>query len=357
MGSPTSEPRAHHQAAQAYLQNFANKKRQVTVYDHNEKKTIPLISIKNVAVVKDFYTILDEDGRRDVTFETKVLARVDNDLPKLLAKLLAPDPTLTTNERVFLDIIMTLQFLRTREGRRFLEDTADFNLRLRLDAQFSGVPENEIDIRIEELYPHLSDTDRALIKRQVRSLDQPLEFSTLDWLSAIADNTKVLSNELTVRHWLILDSDKESFLTSDTPVVLLGSGTLDLRTADVIAWPISPTRIVLRPTQREGDRRKVVVEKATPEQVRELNQEVANRARQQIVWHPDTDPISSITLPEGEPQVRVGSRSAGPDERPFDVWRAERARAQEIMAPHLKRHALHEEAMKAQLERMRRRQR
>jgi hypothetical protein len=263
MGSPTSEPRAHHQAAQAYLQNFANKKRQVTVYDHNEKKTIPLISIKNVAVVKDFYTILDEDGRRDVTFETKVLARVDNDLPKLLAKLLAPDPTLTTNERVFLDIIMTLQFLRTREGRRFLEDTADFNLRLRLDAQFSGVPENEIDIRIEELYPHLSDTDRALIKRQVRSLDQPLEFSTLDWLSAIADNTKVLSNELTVRHWLILDSDKESFLTSDTPVVLLGSGTLDLRTADVIAWPISPTRIVLRPTQREGDRRKVVVEKAT----------------------------------------------------------------------------------------------
>jgi hypothetical protein len=329
----------------------------VTVYDRIEKTTIPLVGIRNVAVARDFYTTIDDDGRRDFTFETKVLARVDNALPKLLAKLLAPHPTLTTNERVHLDIMMTLQFLRTREGRRFLEDTADFNFRLRLDAQFSGVPEDEIDILVEELYAHVGDTDRALIKRQVRSPDQRLEFSTLEWLSAIADNTKVLSNELTVRHWLILESDKEAFLTSDTPVVLLGSGTLDLRTADVIAWPISPQRIVLRPTQREGNRRKVLIEKATPEQVRELNQEVANRARQQIIWHPDTDPISSITPPEGEPQVRVGSRSAGPDERPFDVWRAERARAQEVMAPHLKRHALHEEAMKAQLERMRRRQR
>jgi hypothetical protein len=114
---PTSrEPRAHHQAAQAYLQSFANKKRQVSVYDRIEKKTIPLIGIRNVAVAKDFYTIIDDDGRRDFTFETKVLARVDNDLPKLLAKLLAPHPTLTTDERVNLDIIMTLQFLRTREG-------------------------------------------------------------------------------------------------------------------------------------------------------------------------------------------------------------------------------------------------
>jgi hypothetical protein len=324
---PTSrESRAHHQAAQAYLQSFANKKRQVSVYDRIEKKTIPLIGIRNVAVAKDFYTIIDEDGRRDFTFETNVLARPDNDLPGLLAKLLAPHPTLTTHERVNLDIIMTLQFLRTREGRRFLEDNADFNLRLSLDAQFSGVPENKIDILVEELYSHVGDTDRALIKRQVRSPDQPLEFSTLEWLSAIVDNLKDLSHELTVRHWLILDSDKEAFLTSDTPVVLLGSAPLDLRTADVIAWPLSPKRIVLKPIQREGDRRKVVVEKATPEQVRELNQELANRARQQIVWHPDTDPISSITLPEGEPQVRIGSRSAGPDERSFDVWRAERAR-------------------------------
>jgi hypothetical protein len=162
---------------------------------------------------------------------------------------------------------------------------------------------------------------------------------------------------LTVRHWLILESDNEAFLTSDTPVALLGSEPLGLRTADVIAWPISPQRIVLRPIQGEGDRRKVVIEKATREQVRELNQELANRARQQIVWHPDTDPISSITPPEGEPQVRIGSRSAGPHERSFDVWRAERARAQEVMAPHLKRRELYETAMKAQLERMRRRQR
>jgi hypothetical protein len=118
MGSTLSEPRAHHQAAQAYLQNFANKKRQVTVYDRIEKKTIPLVGIRNVAVAKDFYTTID-DGRRDLTFETKVLGRFDNDLPKLLAKLLAPHPTLTTDERVKLDVIMTLQFLRTREGRRF----------------------------------------------------------------------------------------------------------------------------------------------------------------------------------------------------------------------------------------------
>jgi hypothetical protein len=357
MRPTSSEPRAHHQAAQAYLQNFANKKRQVTVYDRKEKKTIPLIGIRNVAVAKDFYTTTDDDRRRDFRFETQFLARFDNLLPKLLAKLLATHPTLTTDERVKLDVIMTLQFLRTREGRRFLEDGSDFNLRLRLDAQFSGVPENKIDILVEELYAHLGDTDRALIKRLVQSPDQPLEFSTFEWLSAIVHNLMDVSNELTVRHWLILDSDKEAFLTSDTPVVLLGSEPLGLRTAAVIAWPISPNRIVLRPIQREGNRRKVVVEKATPEQVREINQELANRARQQIVWHPDTDPISSITLPVGEPQVRIGSRSAGPDERSFDVWRAERARAQEVMAPHLKRRALYEEAMKAQLERMRRLQR
>src|SRR3954464_3482798 len=113
MASTSREPRAHHQAAQAYLRSFANKKDQVTVYDRIAKKIIPLVGIKNVAVARDFYTITDDDGRRDVTFETKVLSRFDNELPALLAKLLAPLPTLTTDERVKLDRIMMLQFLRT----------------------------------------------------------------------------------------------------------------------------------------------------------------------------------------------------------------------------------------------------
>src|SRR4051794_35686024 len=100
MGSKSSEPRSHHQAAQAYLRSFANKKEQVTVYDRIEKKIIPLVGIRNVAVAKDFYTIIADDGGRDVTFETEILSRFDNDLPKLLAKLLTPHPTLTTAERV-----------------------------------------------------------------------------------------------------------------------------------------------------------------------------------------------------------------------------------------------------------------
>ena len=111
-----SNPRNQHQASQAYLRNFANTREQVSLYDRLDKKTIPLVGIRNVAAKGDFYTVKDGTGGDEFTFETKISAKVDDTHRTLMPKLLDPRPALTDSDRQDFDYIMALQFLRTREG-------------------------------------------------------------------------------------------------------------------------------------------------------------------------------------------------------------------------------------------------
>lgn len=341
-----SRPRNQHQVPRSYLRNFADPLDRVRVYDRIDKVVIPdPVGIRNVASKSNFYSITNGPDDHDDTFETGVLRRVDGDLNAFLPQLLAPQPVFSTSDRVKLDMIMILQFLRTLEGKRFLENTIDFNFRMLIEMYLTGASGAEVEHFIQEHFPGASEPDKVLIRRIASDRTQPLELNQAEWLLAMMNNMDALTNDVVTRPWLLFDSDEAAFLTSDTPVVLIGREPLNLVTADVIAWPISPGRIVLRPNLGSRRRREFQVGHATPDQVRALNQHIADRARRQIIWQPGTDPLAGLVLPEGPPMVRVGTAKAGPDDHVFDVWLDERQRAVDTMAPFIKRRDIRKAAL------------
>lgn len=300
---------------------FANPAGEVVVYDRVTEET-RLLHVKVVAVESELYTVEDIDGNPSDAFEIGPLGRIDGRVASLLPKLLEPEPALTTRERVDIDGYLAVQNARTPAFRDFLADAHDLTMRAEIELNLGpGASEEETERFIDVRFPGATERGRAEIRRIAADPTQRAELPTIDWLDSIAETLPGMLDIMVPRPWVFVTPEQGAFLTSDTPVVMIGPLPRGLQSARTIFWPFSPFRALWRTLPGTHDRRKPRFATVPPEQLAELNQLAANQARRQVIWHPDTDSHDAITLPTGPYLRSVNGLPVGPGESSYDKIR------------------------------------
>jgi hypothetical protein len=103
--------RRHHYLPQMYLRGFANDTEQVWVFDRQDDKYVHQHVI-NTAVEKDFYTILDPNGRKTDRVEQMRAKEVEGPMKRIIERLDDRDLGWEEEERAILALFVAL--LRTR---------------------------------------------------------------------------------------------------------------------------------------------------------------------------------------------------------------------------------------------------
>lgn len=307
---------------QTYLRRFADDSEQVMVYDRMTGKTWKT-HIRNAAVENDLYTVYDVDGNPSDVYETTWIQWFDEGVADVIARLLDPNTPLTDADQKFLCMFLAFQHMRSPYMRQTIGNITDLMVRSGLAANVEGKSPEEIDRFIDERLAGWPEEERERLRRIGHDLGIPLEIETEAWIRASLRRIPDIAESLETRAWALVEVQDASFLTADIPLALAGPHALRIESAPSIAWPVSPSRVLLLgpPGSYNGRSFKRITVK--PDFAPEVNQQIAIAAARHVIWHPRTDPVTAITLPTGPHTNAVGDITVGTGERFFDVIRRE----------------------------------
>lgn len=295
-----SGPKRQHFLPRFYLEGFC-RNGLVAVFDR-EKNEIRLQQPVNTAVIGHFYTLEDAGGRSRFELEA-LLAEYEGKAKPAIGKLVAGGE-LDADERTDLAIFIAFAAMRTPDmvnsvqsmNGNFIAETAKVlfeNIdqvfeRLRADKRDEGVPDEELRKQAEWM------VDMAQNDKFVVETDQK-------WAVQMATRMALgAAPYLAGRHWRVVhrDSEKQSFITTDSPVFL---GTVTPRPTSIygvgfgspdafISFPLDQSCVF----QMYGDTGHLEHTEAGPDYVRRANLALGERCQRFVVGR-DEDLVKSLT--------------------------------------------------------------
>ena len=88
-----NEPKRHHYVTRAYMRRFSNDEHVYVLFkkdDNNCTITQKPTSIENICVETDFYTVFEEDEKKNSSVE-RLLARFEDETPNTVFSYIQPD--------------------------------------------------------------------------------------------------------------------------------------------------------------------------------------------------------------------------------------------------------------------------
>ncbi|HEV7240973.1 MAG TPA: DUF4238 domain-containing protein [Thermoanaerobaculia bacterium] len=209
----------HHHLPRSYQLRFATRGR-VHVFDR-VTRSFRADTPRNVGAVRDDYTIVHSDGRRDSRVETEFLSRLDDRGARLLEKLSHRVPIYLDEKE---DFCWYLSFFLVRgpRFRRMLDElgTAMWKAFARVELGTA----DDIRRMIMEC-PDFSDTDRAaadpeLLLEMIQREEYQLALNREYAVKLMMEHGSELRELFLKSDWVIAHAnDGAEFITSDHPIV------------------------------------------------------------------------------------------------------------------------------------------
>ncbi|PJZ51546.1 DUF4238 domain-containing protein [Leptospira adleri] len=238
------QPKRHHWVPQFYLEYFSlpetigTKTPEIWCFQKGNTDQIEFTTgIHNVAVKKDLYSILSEEGK-DTKLESE-FSDIEGLMSQIWKTLAYGNSDFSKSSSYKKGFSLFLALMLTRHPNRLLEwDSIHKNIiNLVADAHKTS-SEDKLEIRNIEYEFDIKDYD--LFKNQDQ---KDLKNS---YLTQIKSHTMDLTQELLKKRWSILISEAPLFVTSDNPVLIINDRNIGINRPDTqIIFPISPARAFL----------------------------------------------------------------------------------------------------------------
>lgn len=221
MPRKTNQPRQQHYVPRFYLEGFCDpvlweRDRKHVLWVYEKSKSVRRSTPQNEATIRDFYTLTNTGGERDLRFEGW-LAGVEENTARIIRNLTDP---LGEEDRGWLALFVGTMFTRTPLGReildtrvgpaadRFIVEAAQDPHKFRKLISDLRPPEDMEWVDVEEFR-------RAILDGRLDVLCQTIEHS----LDSVVYVGAVCGEELLKMDWqLVFAHEEELFLTSDSPV-------------------------------------------------------------------------------------------------------------------------------------------
>lgn len=309
MGRPTHQ----HFVPRFYLKRFATADGRIGLLDLCTGSR-RVVSVRDVAVAKDLYTVLDPSGSPSGDIE-RLLTEVEGKVAPLLAGMCRGALPAANFERFHLALFLALQMVRTPEFRTYVEELGDVLTKSRLaslsDAELAGLLRRQ---RGSEPAEDDVVRARAFVGRLDSITIRPNANARVRTMLTMAVNLAPL---LVERSWFLLTSDKPRVFTSDTPVALarmidgapraIMSG---LGMADWVYLPMDPSHLLgLYRDSHLPDT--ALILKA--QEVRAVNAVLVDSAYERVFFHPShTEGVRQIQPRPRRPLFHINGAPVAP---------------------------------------------
>lgn len=212
------DPRRHHFVPRFLLRKFAKEGviTRISLRDPSERHTG---SVEDVAVVKDFYTIIDDEIGETVSVE-KMIAVIDGAAAKPLARLtlgmlFPPQP----QDRADLAMWFSSLHFRGPQMRRKSEALTDLSMKMQMSLlEHEGNARAHLRGRLER---EPTADEIAEVQGAAESID---EFEVVahqnEHIKLMLDMMTKCFPFFACRHWTVLKFDEPGLFLSDRPIVL-----------------------------------------------------------------------------------------------------------------------------------------
>jgi hypothetical protein len=293
--SPRGNPPARQHVVPAfYLRRFADITSHVLMTDKEDGRRVKS-SVREVMVIKDFYTLETDGGRSYVVEEW--LSKLESRTAEILRKIDEGEfPLRSKEDHDLLALYIAYQLCRGQQFRGMLDTVAE----MFAEITALGLAHHSGAMRIAMEHAtgqQLSDDEVKEEQRYMReALDGKRIKANVPQTAAVGDMIAIapeVANILAQRSWMLLRTDGERFITSDVPVGMIGGTLPDGRpmpvgvmTASEISFPLDARQCILmdKPRQQEG------VVRVNDEMVLALNGRHYLMARRFTFQHPE-DPF------------------------------------------------------------------
>lgn len=302
---PQPRPKRQHYLPQSYLKAWADEKHQVAARRRDKAEAFP-VSIRNIAIEADLYSIPSEDGPDDAL--EVAFSRVEQDLPALLAQLREHNvPKKTAPARRQISHLLALQRARTPEHLDqwlFPIKAAEFtNERpMSYDGMRRFLTEVHLGVR-----PVDSEVAAACdFANYVLTKGPPTKQQLLTMMIEIAE--RKITPHLAEMAWSVETSPRRAFITSDRPLVEWTARPprhqgVGLGNAQEVWFPLGPhDLLVLRPRYPEHC---IVVD---PGRALQVNRRLAASCYRLVIGRPaDRTELEHLTMRSTRPAIRFNT--------------------------------------------------
>ncbi len=305
------DPRRHHFIPQFYLRRFADERDRLAVVRFGEPCVPHLAHVKNVAVVRDLYTTIDEEVGETVAVE-RILARADDEACRVIEGIalgtsFPPDVL----DRGHFAGWLGLLYVRDPQSRRRMEALADQAFKL----NFSLAREPEVArarLRGEDAKEPSESDVQELIQLAGDLDDIEITPHQNDLVKIMLDSGVEIGRLLLDRHILLLRFPEPGLLLSDRPIVLYqrpGSRSpfsgVGPANADEIWLPLDRRTILV--LHRDAELGDFTIDVPTSRQIDGFNQAIVAGAASELYCHPaDLGRLEQLQLPDAnQPLVHV----------------------------------------------------
>ncbi|MBX3438558.1 MAG: DUF4238 domain-containing protein [Planctomycetaceae bacterium] len=206
--------RRHHTVPQFYLRGFADNDQIATVRLPGDQRFVQ--SVKDASVTKNFYSVEGHLGGEDVI--EKELSKIEGAVAAILKKIVAGSWPLDPDDRMSLGFFVALQATRVPVQRRSMEGMAAQIMRLQIGA--GG--KDSLRKRLEE---QGGEVDDELVENVWDLATQPggprLQMSNEGHIKHMVELAESLVKYVVGRPWVLVQFDRRSIFTSDSPVGLI----------------------------------------------------------------------------------------------------------------------------------------
>lgn len=242
-----SEPRKHHIVPQLYQKGFARRRGKnwyAVVVDRETGQARAPGTIRDIFAERDYNTILDADGARDVRIERLLAEDVETASAPGLQALGASAFPLSEADRQQVAIFMATQLTRGRVIRNNLSDALSRVMSMALsvaaqnasDEHFRSILGRDLTAQEREMLVH--NPDHMTIRTTNAAVLPGL-------LAPIADAAEALMQ----RNWTLVVFPEPWLITAENPVVHMNpsgdSMGYGFATAERIYMPVSPTHALV----------------------------------------------------------------------------------------------------------------
>ena len=205
------EPKRHHYVPQMLSRRFTNQNGKLYCFHKNSRGRVFEATPKDAFVEKHLYARYDEHGNKDVSAE-KELAKLEGQASEVIKKIIEEArlrelPSLTSSEKEIWDRFCYCQFLRTPEGRAFIQNH-DF---------------------VSEALTNFENEIRPLTDDEREKFHDPKEQPTLMsniWVNVVAGTPReelfeILRSKQDVGIGIVVNP-KKSFIIGSNPIFFVG---------------------------------------------------------------------------------------------------------------------------------------
>lgn len=303
MAQQKKRKRRHHTVPRFHLRGFASESgmlRQIDLRTGDHRS----VSIGDASVIKNFYTVVLDDGSRSDEWEER-LAEVENQVaPLVRAAIDMPAWQPPDQERLDLSAWIALQYLRGSDHRRMLGDMQSMTVRMIVGMGGLAYLRH---VMTEGIGRQASLAEAEAVWEDVHRPGGPvIHVSGLDHVSSMQRTLEQATEFVANRSWHRARFNRRTLAINDSPVALIPADDhpnfLGVGLANAGAITVALNRRTLlwlgEPSMPDSDF------PASTQLARAHNQSVVFGAERFVYTHPeDADPTVGLPMPRPERQL------------------------------------------------------